>query len=121
MRVGAVNGRYTGAANSGQLFPIHKSHESIEHDFGQIARERRQLSPLTTTTTKETQVNTPIRNFRIVSIGVNDVGNSVIRVEPVDGHITERFEVATNVIGFAKLAGAGVLVVNSSKANPGKV
>lgn len=55
--------------------------------------------------------------YRIISIGVNQHGNSVIRVMLPSRQIVE---VATNVIGFAKLASAGVAVDNDHRANVGK-
>lgn len=55
--------------------------------------------------------------FSVVSVGVNSHGASVIRIMLPSRAI---IEVATNVIGLSKLAGAGCAVNNDYRARTGK-
>jgi hypothetical protein len=50
-----------------------------------------------------------IEKSTVESIGVNEKGDSVIRIRLARG---AQIEVSTNVLGFAKLAAAGVFVKN---------
>lgn len=56
--------------------------------------------------------------FEILSVGVSEHGNSIIRCR---SHLGQFIEVATNAIGLARLAAAGCPVNNDRKVNTGKV
>ena len=59
-----------------------------------------------------------MQTYIVVNTGVNEHGAAVLTVRTPAGQF---IEIATNVIGMAKLAQVGVPVCNSPKAKTGKV